>query len=111
MLMQSADYLLVRQGTFLRLDALSQTAPSGDKLERVLKSTEDERSLAEPLKMQRPLDNGSEPVITNQLIGLLEAALASRGLLSPSRIGYASLEQGSDNTTHSQYLPPCDLNY
>ena len=83
-----------------------------DKLERLLKSTEDEKSLAETLKMQRPLDNGSEPVTENQLIELLEAALASKGSLSLSGIGHASSEQGNDNTTHGKYLPPDDvLNY
>uniref|UniRef100_A0A093VE36 Putative AAA family ATPase y4kL n=1 Tax=Talaromyces marneffei PM1 TaxID=1077442 RepID=A0A093VE36_TALMA len=41
-------------------------------------------------------DSGSEPVTVNQLNGLLEAALASKG----SGIGHASLEQGGDNTTH-----------
>lgn len=56
--------------------------------------------------MQRPPDIGSEPVTKNELIGLLEAALASRGSLSSSGVGHASLEQGSGNTAHGRYLIP-----
>lgn len=65
--------------------------------------------LAEPLKMQRPLDDGSEPVTVNQLNGLLEAVLASKGSLSSSGIGHASLEQSSDNTTNGKCLAPPDV--
>lgn len=58
---------------------------------------------------QRPLDNGLEPITKNELIGLLEAALASRESLSPSGIGHESLDQDSGNTTHGEYLPPRDV--
>lgn len=80
-----------------------------DELERSFKSTEDGKSLAETLNMAHPLDNVSEFLTVDQLSGLLEAALAARGSPSPSGIGHASLEQGSDNTTHGKYLPPCDV--
>lgn len=56
---------------------------------------------------QRPSDNGLEPITKNELIELLEAALASRESLSPSGRGHASLEQA--NTTHGEYLPPRDV--
>uniref|UniRef100_A0A093UT74 Uncharacterized protein n=1 Tax=Talaromyces marneffei PM1 TaxID=1077442 RepID=A0A093UT74_TALMA len=90
-------------------DKKGDTSPTGrsysngsirDKLERLLKSTEDEKSLAEPLKMQRPLDNGSEPVTVNMLIGLLEAALKPKGSLDLSATERAGAEQGGDITSH-----------